>query len=590
MTADRDHAARSAHHACPARREADHVARHGRVAHQHRRPAWGFLCGLLLAFLALLPLPGLATPARADVSQWQKDGPLPHDLAPYPRAILLADGRVLAVAETYTAIRSRDDATWTAIGPRTFNIGAGELLALPDGSALLLGGSPTTFANNPFAPTAQVLRFDPRTAAWKQQRDIPIGGRGDHTLTALPDGTILVAGGAVPGLSPRQGTLTRPEVARYDPTLDAWTPAAPLVQARFSHTATLLPDGRVLVVGGSVSKMVNSENAGSDPLASVEIYSPASNISQLVAPLSRARSGHTATLLHDGTVLIVGGEAGTGPTTAERYDPQTNGWTSAGNLGPQRSFFAATQLLDGTVLVTGGEGTNGKPLAATVTFLPGTNSWQASPAMIAPRARHSAVLVNGTVLVVGGAPTAAGGTVEHRDMTPADTVCYGDTGRCVGGAFLAYWQGHGGLALNGYPLSDPFPERLEDGQVHLVQYFERVRLEAHPAQPAPYDVLLGQFGRRIHPADPPVAPQDGARYVAATGHNIAPRFLAAWEADGGVAQFGYPLTETLTEILEDGKIYTVQYFERARFEYHPENAAPYDILLGQFGRRILAGR
>jgi len=166
--------------------------------------------------------------------------------------------------------------------------------------------------------------------------------------------------------------------------------------------------------------------------------------------------------------------------------------------------------------------------------------------------------------------------------------CFAATGKCVGGRFLPYWLAHGGLAINGYPIGDELDQRLADGQTYRVQYFERVRLEYHPGNPAPYDILLGQFGRHLHPADPPVGPQPGATSFAATGHTVAPDVLAYWQAHGGLAQFGYPLSEEFSEQLEDGQTYTVQYFERARFERHPENQPPDDILLGQFGRRILA--
>ena len=78
-------------------------------------------------------------------------------------------------------------------------------------------------------------------------------------------------------------------------------------------------------------------------------------------------------------------------------------------------------------------------------------------------------------------------------------------------------------------------------------------------------------------------------YFPATGHNLGGAFLTYWRAHGALPTFGYPLSEEFTEVsAEDAQPYTVQYFERARFEYHPENAAPFDILLGQFGRRILA--
>ncbi len=558
MPTDRDHAT------LRARVQAQIAAQQARIAtsqaYRRQRPPRRPLPLALVALLVALTLGGGAfgsPPAAA--ATWQSAGTLPGDYSPGAGAVLLADGRVLVVSRERAAISTRDADTWTALPDRKY--GAGTLLALQDGGALLVGGAPTTFANDPYAPTRQVVRLDPRTGTWVKGNDMP-DGRGEHTLTTLRDGTILVVGGSGGSLSPRQPIATLAQVGRYDPAIDAWTALAPLAQARSRHTATLLPDGRVLVVGGAISKTVNSENAGSDPLASAEIFSPAANTWQAAGQL-----------------------------TAERYDPQANGWTSAGTVGPARVGFATTLLLDGAVLVTGGVGLSSNlPIATTTLYTPSTNSWQASATLPASRAYHGAVLLNGAVLLLGGLSSAGGTSTARYDATPADTVCYSDTGRCIGGAFRTYWQGHGQLPINGYPLSSPFPEQLEDGKVYLVQYFERVRLEAHPEQPAPYDVLLGQFGRRIHPVDPAVAPQAADWYFVQTGHNINARFTTYWSVYGGVTQFGYPLTETLTETLEDGKQYQVQYFERARFEYHPENPNPYMILLGQFGRRILAGR
>jgi choice-of-anchor B domain-containing protein len=168
--------------------------------------------------------------------------------------------------------------------------------------------------------------------------------------------------------------------------------------------------------------------------------------------------------------------------------------------------------------------------------------------------------------------------------------CFAETGHCIQGRFLDYWQAHGGLAINGYPISDELTQTLEDGRSYTVQYFERTRLEYHPDSPPQYQVQLGQFGRQIHPADPPATARGDATYFNETGHNLGGRFLDYWQANGGLAQFGYPLTEEYTEMLEDGQTYTVQYFERARFEYHPENAPPFDVLLGQFGRQIFGSR
>ncbi len=166
-----------------------------------------------------------------------------------------------------------------------------------------------------------------------------------------------------------------------------------------------------------------------------------------------------------------------------------------------------------------------------------------------------------------------------------------ETGFTVRGRFLERWTAYGGLAINGYPITDERIETLEDGKPYLVQWFERVRMELHPENAPPNDVLLGQFGRLLHPADPPVAPIPGMAFFPETGHNVPPDFAAYYAANGGLSQFGYPLSEVFTEILEDGRPYEVQYFERSRFERHPEVAAPtYRVLLGQFGRRILAMR
>jgi hypothetical protein len=204
----------------------------------------------------------------------------------------------------------------------------------------------------------------------------------------------------------------------------------------------------------------------------------------------------------------------------------------------------------------------------------------------------------------------AGLTATLPDGAPApvpllrgrpDVLPFRETYQAIAGPFRAYWEAHGGLALNGYPLTGEMVEQLEDGRLYQVQYFERVRLEFHPesADPA-YRVQLGQFGRRILATVPgaPTAPvtsmpdatsPEVTTYFPETGHNVRFAFLAYWRAHGGLAQFGYPLTEEFQEQLADGNTYTVQYFERARFEWHPENADPqYQVLLGQFGRQILA--
>src|SRR5690242_16908223 len=122
------------------------------------------------------------------------------------------------------------------------------------------------------------------------------------------------------------------------------------ITARAHHTATLLPSGKVLVVGG--------EDANGALLSSVEIYDPKTNNWSPAAPLANAREHHTATLLPSGEVLVVGGLGGNGSAlaSAELFNPAINGWTQVGALSNGRSYHTATELPSGKVLVVGGQG------------------------------------------------------------------------------------------------------------------------------------------------------------------------------------------------------------------------------------------
>ncbi len=199
-----------------------------------------------------------------------------------------------------------------------------------------------------------------------------------------------------------------------------------------------------------------------------------------------------------------------------------------------------------------------------------------------------------TIIAIGGEPALNLATATYVTApVGADALCFAETNQCVAGRFRARWQATGGLAINGYPLSEEFKQRLEDDKEYTVQYFERVRFEYHPENAAPQDIQLGQFGRRIvgtvtGAPTAMVSPSAESVHFRETGHNVSPDLFAFWAANGGLNQFGYPLTEEFSQTLEDGKTYIVQYFERARFERHPENAAPSTILLGQFGRRVLS--
>ena len=191
-------------------------------------------------------------------------------------------------------------------------------------------------------------------------------------------------------------------------------------------------------------------------------------------------------------------------------------------------------------------------------------------------------------------------------FSPAGSIAFPETGHTVSAPFFPYWEVQGGLPVFGYPLTD---QRAEAGL--RVQYFERQRFEHHPENPAPYNVLFGLLGvqtaqreglvdtppfRRRAPGTNP-----GCEYFPETGHQVCFAFRAYWHAHGldfgdpgfspreSLALFGYPISEEFRHRLEDGREYTVQYFERARFEYHPENPPPYDVLLGRLAAGLLAG-
>jgi plastocyanin len=168
---------------------------------------------------------------------------------------------------------------------------------------------------------------------------------------------------------------------------------------------------------------------------------------------------------------------------------------------------------------------------------------------------------------------------------------FAETGKTVKGRFLEYWNQNGGLAQQGLPISEEMQEKSDtDGKTYTVQYFERAVFESHPGNPKPNDVLLSLLGNFLYQQKyPNGAPNQrvnttNARKFEATGKTVGGKFRAYWEKNGGLAQQGYPISEEFQEKSElDGRTYTVQYFERAVFEMHPENAAPYDVLLSQLG-------
>lgn len=176
-----------------------------------------------------------------------------------------------------------------------------------------------------------------------------------------------------------------------------------------------------------------------------------------------------------------------------------------------------------------------------------------------------------------------------------------ETRHTLSDVFLDYWVENGGLSRFGYPRTEPFVEYDPlEGESYLVQYFERARFEFHPEfAGTEYEVLLGHIGRwalqeyrGLDPWETAGSPEPGKQFFPETGHSMSPVFATYWETQGGLSRFGYPISGEFNEFnIEDGNTYLVQYFERARMEWHPEHAGTeFEVLLGLLGNEMLRER
>lgn len=286
--------------------------------------------------------------------------------------------------------------TWTRMPKSATGTTWHTATLLKDGKVLLVGGYPST-------PASEL--YDPETGQWVQPGQMNVV-RNHHTATLLQDGRVLVAGGFWSG-----GVQKAAEI--YNPATGMWTSTGSLNLARSWHTATLLPNGQVLVVGGLT-------NLGITPGA--ELYDPATGLWTLVTSPEVNRAAHTATLLPNGKVLIVGGVVNsTGSNlaaSAELYDPASQVWTSAGEILTERFGHSAVLLQNGNVLIMGGE-RNTQPLSSAEIYDPVTGLWKRTGNMLIPRSLFSAVtLTDGTVLVQAG---TTGSTIS--ECTPSTTTC-----------------------------------------------------------------------------------------------------------------------------------------------------------------------
>jgi hypothetical protein len=289
-------------------------------------------------------------------------------------ATLLGDGEVLVIGgweEPASGSRTAEmydpaTDTWTAVTPPPELQYADTATLLDDGDVLLTG----QFGTQEFGGEIGAVEFLPGSDTWVSVPAAPSAAERDRTAVALPGGEVLLAGGVSyveigpPEHAVQEIQTAHAEAEVFDPTSATWTPVAAMHVARIAPTATPLPGGQVLVTGGLSEISAAGSGAG---LASTESFDPATGTWTAKAPMLFARGKHSASLLPDGRVLVAGGSP-CGPAacisagaasgccaadTAETYDPTGDAWAATEPV-LTLSEHAASVLPDGSVLVSGG--------------------------------------------------------------------------------------------------------------------------------------------------------------------------------------------------------------------------------------------
>ena len=311
----------------------------------------------------LFPFFALAVSAFADVGVFNNTGSLATARS-YHTATLLPNGEVLVAGgydgNSYPASTELYDpasGTWAATGSLASARAGHTATLLPNGKVLVAGG----FNNSGYPASAEL--YDPASGTWTGTGSLN-PARAGHTATLLPNGKVLVAGGQGEAGQGSNSYLASAEL--YDPALGTWTATGSLASARYFPTATLLPNGKVLVAGGY--------NDTSGYLSSAELYDPTSGTWTVTGNMNSARERHTATLLPNGRVLVAAGFTANNTASAsvstELYDPASGTWTGTGSLNTARSAHTATLLPSSKVLVAAGVDNNSNVLASAELYTP----------------------------------------------------------------------------------------------------------------------------------------------------------------------------------------------------------------------------
>ena len=287
---------------------------------------------------------------------------------------------------------------WTLTNSLAVGRSGATATMMPNGRTLIVGGNTTS------GVTAAVEMYDLLGGTWSATGSMA-NQRAGQTATPLPNGNVLVAGGFLTNPS-APVAVTSAEL--YNSTTGTWSSTTAMHQPRFYHTATLLPDGQVLVVGGKTNNSIYS-------LATAELYNPATATWTFTGSMSTQRDSHTATLLPNGRVLVAGGGGVSGyQSSAEIYDPASGMWSATGSMSNVHYAATANLLTNGEVLVAGGVNASGQITNRCDLYYPATGAWSNAATLNTSRRWHTASLLpNGNVLVTGGSDGAANlGTCE----------------------------------------------------------------------------------------------------------------------------------------------------------------------------------
>ena len=295
---------------------------------------------------------------------------------------------------------------WTRAAPMLVPRSGQTATLLPDGQVLIIGGG-----------SLSAELYDLGSNTWTAV-SVPPELRRVVTATLLPNGKVLITGVFGPEDAKVDGA------ALYDPTTDSWLSAAPMKTPRKAgQTATLLPNGRVLVLGGWTS-----EQAPELPVHEIytvfntaEEYDANSNTWLSASPMKQARAYQSATLLPEGNVLVIGGldEVEVYPfgqpsaISTEIYDPATNSWTALASMPVSRGEETVTLLPEGDVLVVGGEKAG---TSSSEVYDPSTNTWAFTAPVMTADGHTATLMSDGVVLVAGG----YWGSANMRELSNAE--------------------------------------------------------------------------------------------------------------------------------------------------------------------------